>query len=461
MPKTLGEWIQFLGKRPLPAMAASKVRVIRLLNSSSATNTDLQRIIGRDPGFSLDLFRHYAGAAGSPKEAPGSLAHAISLLGQTSLSNLLQRLPVLEQIPEGRVRTGLAHCYSRAFHASHYAHRWGLDREDSNPDELGLAALLFNCGEMALRTHAIEEMDRIEARVAAGADYASGSRAVLGFTLQQLGMALAELWRLPPLVASALSEGWPLQTRPQKVVLATALARETERDWGSAETRDLTDLLAEILLISPDHAGARLHSLAAETARDILALPLPLTAASLVSLSPDPGQAAEQAPALAAADAAAETTAIPIPANALQQQLARITTRMRKEIGLDRVMFAVLNRDRRGIKARFVTGGDKDDPLRRFNCRRDKRNLFSVLLSKPQAFWLNDDNREKYLPLIPEVLREAVDNRGFFIMSIYVRNKPVGLLYADTENPETLNEDGYGRFKQLCQQLCNQLAGGR
>jgi HD-like signal output (HDOD) protein len=475
MPNTLAEWTRFLGERPLPVMAPSKQQVSRLLGSSSATNADLQRVIGRDPGFALELFRRYAGVSKSPKEPPGSLAHAISLLGQTSLSLLLKQLPVVEETLEGRGRKGYDRCYSHALHAAHYASGWGHEREDSNPEELGLAALLYNCGEMALWVHAGAEMEKIEAHVAAGANYANSSRSVLGCTLRQLNNALAELWRLPHLVATALSGGWPALPRAQKVVLAAALARETARDWNSGETQDLTDILAELQRITPDRARASLHTLAAETARDIQELALPLTAPGLIGLRPIVEEPPEKSPPPSISEPVPEKRptpapkpparpaqpAAPAPANRLQQDLIQITTRMQKDIGVNRVMFAMLASDRKTLKARFVAGGEGREGLNRFNCVHDKRNLFTVLLSKPQGFWLKEDNREKYLPLIPETLRETVDTRGFFIMSIYVRNKPVGLMYADAEQPETLDEEGYKRFKQLCQQLSNQLAGGK
>jgi HD-like signal output (HDOD) protein len=466
-------------------MTPSKQQVARLLNRSIATNTDLQRIIRRDPGFALGLFRRYAGATRPPKEPPGNLAHAVSLLGLTSISRLLKQLPVVDDTLEGDARKGLDRCYSNALHAAHYAFGWGHERKDSNPEELGLAALLYNCGEMALWAHAGAEMKKIEARVAAGASYAGSSRSVLGCTLRQLNNALAELWRLPPLVTTALSGNWPALPRAQKVVVATALARETDRDWNSGETRDLTELLAELQRTTPDRARASLHTLAAEAARDIQELALPLTAPGLIGLGPIPEEPPEESPAPAIPEkkpapkprppvkptpaprppVRPEQPAVPkpapTPANKLQQILIQITTRMQKEIGVSRVMFAMLTSDRKTLKARFVAGGEGRDGLSHFKCTHDKRNLFTVLLSKPQGFWLREDNRDQHLPLIPENLLDTVDTRGFFIMSIYVRYKPVGLIYADTEQPETLDEEGYKRFKQLCQQLANQLAGGR
>jgi HD-like signal output (HDOD) protein len=481
MPNTLAEWTQFLGERPLPVLIPSKQQVAQLLDSSNATNVDLERVIGRDPGFALGLFRRYAGASNSPKEPPGSLAHAVSLLGLSSVAGLLKQLPVVEETLDGPGRKGLGRCYSHALHAAHYASGWGREREDNNPEELGLAALLYNCGEMALWTHAGAEMEKIEAQVAAGASYAGSSRSVLGCTLRQLNSALAGLWQLPHLVSTALAAGWPAQPRAQKVVLATALARETERDWNSTETQDLTDILAELQRLSPDRTRASLHTLAVETARDIQELALPLTAPALISLCPIPEQPPEESPPPAipeplpekrpapdkpapaqqppAKPAAPKPT--PSPANRLQQGLMQIADRMQKDIGVNRIMFAMLQSDRKTLKARFIAGREGSDGLNRFNCVHDKRNLFTVLLSKPQGFWLKEDNRDKYLPLIPEPLRDTVNTRGFFVMSIYVRNKPVGLMYADAEQPDTLDEEGYKRFKQLCQQLSNQLAGGK
>lgn len=344
MPNTLGEWTAFLGKPPLPAMTATLRKVAQLLQSPHASNADFQQLIQRDPGFSLALFRHPGKRAGPGKEPPASVAHAVALLGHAPLSGFLENLSSQPPTVNTSAVKGLYRCYSRSVRAARYAYDWGLDHHDSNPDELGLAVLFYDCGEMALWAHAPEKMERIEALTAKGMD----------------------------------------------------------RGSAAATTEQRT-----------------------ETTPATLPPPKPGTLAG---------------------------------ASRMQENFSRIMARMQKELGLERLLFAMLTSDRKALQARFTLGWEKDSKLRHFSLPLEPRNLFGVLLTKPQGLWLNDENRERYLPLFPASLHDTIDTRGFFVSSLYVRNKPIGFLYGDCAQPERLAQDHFNRFRQLCQQLCNQLA---
>ncbi len=468
MPNTLSEWTAFLGTPPLPAMTATLRKVAQLLENPRADNADFQQLIQRDPGFTLALFRHFGNRAGTGREPPASVAHAVALLGHTPLSGMIANLSSQPPAVNTSAAKGLYRCYSRSVHAARYAHDWGLDHPDSNPDELGLAALFHDCGEMALWAHAPEKMERIEDLAAKGMDRGSAALQVLGFPLPQLSSALARQWRLPTLIGTALLGSWHLQSRPMTAVLAAALARATERDWFSEEAGDLIDALAALRKLPSHRAGARLHALAAEVARDLHGLPFPVTATALVAIrrpkiaEPVP----EGAPAAATEKRTGTAPASPRPPKSgthtdtsrVQENFSRIMARMQKELGLERLLFAMLTSDRKALQARFALGAEKDSKLRHFVLPLEPRNLFGALLAKPQGLWLNDENREHYLPLIPPSLRDTIDTRGFFVSSLYVRNKPIGFLYGDCTRPERLDQDHFNRFRQLCQQLCNQLA---
>ena len=55
----LQDWIARLQDKPLPAMALTVQRVTQLIDSPNTTNADYQRIISRDPGFTLSIFRAF------------------------------------------------------------------------------------------------------------------------------------------------------------------------------------------------------------------------------------------------------------------------------------------------------------------------------------------------------------------------------------------------------------------
>ncbi len=536
MPASLTDWVERLATTPLPAMALTVQRVGRLLGSPSATHADYQRVVALDPGFTISVFHRLADHPRAAGAEIATLTHALSLLGLSPLTEGLG-LPLLRRSGGDTAEQALRALYSRAGHTACYLRHWADLRRDPRGEELALAGLLRGCGEMALWAGAPETMERIARHQARGMGRDSSALAVLGFTLEQLDLALARRWHLPPLVQESLVPLGAFQPRPLGVMLAAALARETATEWQGEAVTELIELSADYLGVEPDTATATAHRLAAEAARTLHPFRLPVPAFRLASAiaipeqeeprqeaNGDAGEAAESAPpaamleaqprqapqpepepeasepatrrtetrtpppgaessprpAAATAEApislprvppapTAEPTA-PVPAapsrsrpvaaqagGALHQQLQRIMEELTGDSGLERAMFAMLTPDRKLLKARFVTGADSDSPLRRFQVNLQQRNLFRLLLAKPQNLWLSAANRDKLLPLIPPPLREALEMEGFFCASLFVNGRAFGVLYADGGG---LDRDGFERFKRLAQRLGNRLKAG-
>ena len=107
MSLTLEDWVSRLKDKPLPAMALTVQRVTQLIDSPNTTNADYQRVISRDPGFTLSIFRAFGNNKRAPKEAPSNLAHAIALLGVGPVIDSTQKLPILKKVLKGAARQGL------------------------------------------------------------------------------------------------------------------------------------------------------------------------------------------------------------------------------------------------------------------------------------------------------------------------------------------------------------------
>ena len=495
MSRTLNEWIAYLKDKPLPAMALTIQQVTQLLDSPSATHADYQRVICRDPGFTLYIFRQFGNFKRSLEEPAINLSHALSLLGLAPITSGAKELPVLKKILHGSARQSLYSSYSQAAHAAGYAQQWGLERQDSNPDEMAVSALLHRCGEMALWAYAKDEMKKILLLQQRGLSLAKASEKILGFSLNELSLALAQQWALPMLARDALQFHGAFNPRSLAVMLACELSHESAKNWRSENTLDLIDLAAEYHQLTTDQMIAKIHCQSVDIARNLYGLPLPLAAHELLQLpetasqsvvkqagkvvknSPQEPQTTVQPtkneqPGAAAMETPKKKTEPPKPVTqsikpekpaatrkpGLQEKVARIMKDLRETGGLDRVMFAMLTPDRKLMKSRFVLGGDMQDAIHQLEISLEPKNLFSILLAKQQGFWLNSKNQEKYSPLIPENSINTLNNKGFFASSLYLRNKPIGMLYADCSDPEALTTTRFSHFKQLSQRLCNELA---
>jgi len=531
MPASLHDWVDRLKSQPLPAMASTVQRVSALMARPSSNHTDYQRIIARDPGFALSIFSYLSDLPRPPREPITTLTHALALSGTAPLEACVAQIPVINQHSDTEYSRGLLFCYSRAVHAAVYLSRWSDIRKDSNLEELMQAALLRECGEMALWCAAPEQMAMLESRVVQGLSRDNASLAVLGFNLTQLSLRLAHAWGLPPLIGDSLAPDGAFRSRSLGVMLASELAHSSTVSWGSDQTMELIDLAADYCRQTTDQAAAALHSLCAETARQLHQLDLPVAAALLLHIEPRPEAAAAGAgeqekqrtesvdpsttpatqpevPAPPATKSAAQKVQLPeqpgvdselaVEAEAgsethqkqkiaaetpsitpeseldgghphpqparkpagdkLQTRLTRVMKQLRDNAGLERAMFAMMAPDSKSLRARFIIGAEKGAGIKTFQVSLDKRHLFSVLMAKPQSFWLNNDNRKKYLSAIPPYLHKALNTEGFFVSSLFVGNKPVGILYADSSTGK-LNSGSFTYFKQLALQLSTELSG--
>ncbi|MCB1849361.1 MAG: HDOD domain-containing protein [Gammaproteobacteria bacterium] len=520
MPANLQHWIDHLKQHPLPAMALTAQQVSTQMGRTRTTHSDYQRIIARDPGFALSIFRYLGELPKPPREPVTSLVHAVALAGLAPLALGTKRLPLIKSGEDVTRAKGLLHCYSRSAHAALFLSHWAQIRRDANPDELLLAALLHDCGEMALWSTAPGEMARIEARINAGVAPEEAAVAQLGFTLPELSQGLAEVWRLPALIVSSAQPAGAFQSRSLGVMLACALARSSSACWDSEQTLTLIELAAEYCRQTIDQAAAGLHSCCAEAARQLHGLPLPISAPALLQLTPrianeadtervemqatavehhtperskvesanQSARFSDQARPSASAPNSTQSSATgmevtthpriepdapidpstivappvqknnPAAGSSLQYMLSGIMRQIVAECGVERAMFAMITPDRRSLRARFILGATKEAKIRTFQVGLEKRHLFSALLLKQQSFWLNQGNREKYLTSIPEELHILLNIDNFFVGSLFAAGTSLGIIYGDCGSAGNLDQASFNQFKQLLQHLNQQLA---
>jgi HD-like signal output (HDOD) protein len=462
-------------------MAFTRSRVKSLLNTPNVSHRALSDIIALDPGFSLHVFQWLHRLSKRPREPVNKLSNAISLIGLTVIEQSNQRLTTLEERLEEPARSGIIECYGRACHAACYAADLAARQGNKEPQAFAHAALLRDIGEMALWVQAPEMMHRIQQIMAQGGTREAAALEVLGFSMEALNQQLGSQWPLPPLARDAQVLSNSYRPAPLSVMLACGLARASARSWLNRETQHYLALLAEWLETSYDQVQAEFHQYAAIAARKLAALPIPLSAFQLLQLPTDtperktplpiksskpirnlanPPKAdrygAERSSRRRASERPNTKSAGPI--SPLQQRLNNTIKEIKTGYGLQSVMFAMLSPDRTYLKARFVLCDEQSHPLKGFNANLTEPSLFTVLLKKPQALWLNAANRKKYLHMIPESAARLLCPNGFLIMSVFVRNKPIGLFYADNGSLQIdITPQQYKDFKASCEQFMRNL----
>lgn len=454
-------------------LLADTARALSSLNPESGVPMDrvCQRVSG-DPGAALEMLRranaHHHRNLGS---RIATLDNAAMMLGMEQLRRLPDTLDRLHPSQADDNQRGYLQLAGRSYHAALQAYRWALYRGDMMPKEVFLAAMLHDVGELMLSLHGgVEELQRI--RILQRAERMPADEAqyvVLGFSLEQLSRALAERWNLQELLLQSLEAEYAQQPRVLGVMLATQLARLTEQSWYGDELDECIDNVAAWLEVSVGRVSSEVHVHAVEAARDIEHFGV-LTAARRLPMLPGEEPADDSGPGSMDAEDDAPVHFCLVPQLTVYEEVINhlerfvpgesnlhdlMTTVMRglhDGLGLNRVVFAMLNRDRSLLQARYLAGTDNDPGFSRFQLQLDTPHLFNRLLEREQAVWVNDGNHARLWPLVPEPVRRLIHTDTFFSASVVVEGKPIGLFYADRHLPDSrLDENAYQRFKRICQ----------
>lgn len=197
------QWVEFLKDKETPVLPATREAVAAFAAAGEAVGERLSALsltdlVYADPYLALKLLRR------AEERRSRQLGHDTT----TPLAAILQTgFDELQEIVENSPHdvsppTGCLACEQRAVLASRIARSWANRRADVSPDEVAMAALLAETGELLL-WHFASEMTDKETQVR---DWNARYSALMPrpseieFTFRQLSMALAQAWDLPILV---------------------------------------------------------------------------------------------------------------------------------------------------------------------------------------------------------------------------------------------------------------------
>jgi hypothetical protein len=200
----VGQWAAFFETQELPAMHRSKMMLSALeeVKGELLAPIELSSIVLLDPLLCLRLLR----------EAERTRSHRLGHETTTALAAIMQLgidefkalLLASEDIHEADA--GLLEVEARATVAAQVAQRWATGRRDLDPEEVAVASLLADTGELLLWVYQPElplaALDELHSGRAKRSSLAQTQ--ACGFDFKQLTMRCAEQWKLPSLLVQLL-----------------------------------------------------------------------------------------------------------------------------------------------------------------------------------------------------------------------------------------------------------------
>lgn len=464
----INKWVNLAINEPIPILKHTITELRHLCRKEEMPLKEITHAVERDPGLVVHILRNSNNRPQSRLSSEVThVNQAFRLMGTDQLNKLPDALPAVGDVLAEKEKLRLLATFNRAYHAARFATDWAAIRRDMTPDEVFAAAQLHFLGEMILSIHAPELLEEI-AKLREEDHIASeeAQYMVLGFTLNDLTLKIAEKLKFPQLVTEALSSENAKFPRAYGIMLGVQLARNiTYEGWYSSRTYDIQKQIAEWMDITVDEVIARNHVIAAEVAREIPQYDTFPAARFLPLIVEQPSEQSEKKneqnnqdalicliPQLSILrDALQEMTSFSQNDVSSNDFIRHIVSTMHDGIGFNRVVFCLYNKEEKVFQGDILKGAENNPVFNRFKINISAADIFSHLALKPQAVLMNDTTREKFWPLVPADFQKLIKTNSFVAMSIFIKGKPYGMFYADRHTSACqIEERSYNYFKTLC-----------
>jgi len=443
----------------LPVLARTRRLLPLALEDELAPRRKVAMALMVDPGLALRVLQCANAIPHRHFDAEVSmLEDATHMLGSQRLLGIATEASVAEQVLDANRLERYRRSAGRAVLAALLAQDWAQIDRDRFPSEVSLAALLNNLGELYLLAHGDARMGRYLEMVEVlhifphEAEYMS-----LGESLEELGHVLAVRWGLPEMVREAMRARNAQHLRTLCVMLATQTARYAFAGWR--HPAQFTDLRLASEMLGMDIASLiqRVNHVVEGFNRiganygipTVLRLPLNtegvlisgarLAESTNVCLAPrrDDYQTAERL--LRAAESEE------------RESLLKVLLRgLHRGLGLNRVVFASYSARANTFRPESLVGTDFEPAFNRFSLSLAEAGCLEFLMERPGSLWLSDENAPELLPRLPAQLLELIGVERFFVMSLWVEGRPIGMVYADRRTADCrLDAATFDAFQRL------------
>jgi serine/threonine protein kinase len=509
-----------------PAMSEQIFRVQSLASSENESVNSLTTEILKDVALTNKLLRivnsaHYAHVGGGHIS---TVSRAVSLIGFSGIRNLAMSLVLLDHM-ENKAHAGqLKGEFLRALMAASLAADMGAHRTES--EEVFIGAMLQNLGRMLTEFYFPDEAAQIRNAMAAnpGMSEERVSLTALGIGFEALGQGVGKAWGLPDSMLRLMRkpEAPPPSRTPteahermQWIAMAANSVADTLLNAPLAELGTQLRKVASRYAVATGHSTDAIESLTQQAREKLTAtadamglrVPAHSSAARLLKAPPPkpvesdsltlhemhqsmradaPGQAAaavtetncDAAPASAGASMAERAnmasailaTGIQDVTNAMVEDfklndvLRMILETMVRAMGFRQVLFCLKDPRTDTLQGRMGLGEKASETASLFKVRlNEANNLFAAVCNKGVDTLIHDASAANVSKNLPEWYRQHVHARSFILLPLMSKGAPLGLIYGDQVNADTiaLDDKGLALLKTLRNQALMALRQSR
>jgi len=444
--------------------------VIDISKDDDSTVSDLTQVILQDPTMTARILKLVNTVFYNPQgKSISTVSRAIILLGLEAVCNICLTIKLVETLVNRNNQARLTQEMGLSIHAAVQARNIAKERGDKEPEEVFIATLLMQIGNIAFwcsDSAATDQLDR--ALKASDAPPEQVEREVLGFPLRELTQSLSKEWGLGEALQDALANDANAGVRVQNIILSHELAKATNRGWESDEVRVLTEKIASLVgqpvetTIELLHGGTKDAAVIACTygaSNAARIIPLPPELKEKIELIEEPSCKEPAAPDFPTADPKLQLNILK-DIKALTHEnptfsglLEMVLEGIYRGTGMDRTLFALMTPDHKALKAKYALGPERQAFTGHFQFTLSKAspNIFLYTMAKKATIWAKSDRQYSLAKLITPDIRETLGSGDFLLSPLVINNKPIGIIYADRIPSERgITQEGVTSFEHFC-----------
>ncbi len=121
-------------------------------------------------------------------------------------------------------------------------------------------------------------------------------------------------------------------------------------------------------------------------------------------------------------------------------------------LGMRRTCICILSKSSDHLRPLYCVGIPQTSKIHGLKVMLDTNRFFGKLMGKVASFKVDTDNYEQVLNMLSGEVVDTLLNKNFMVMSLFAGDKPIGVVYADSNSQEErISEQEYQAFKTICQ----------
>jgi HD-like signal output (HDOD) protein len=463
-PVSLEEWTTLLCAQDMPIFSNTAQKIYTTLDDNNKGAMDLASVILQDPNLTAKLLKMSNSSYYNPShQKMSTVSRAIVVLGSRVIRELTLACSFFESIISPNNKKHANQEIGKAIHAAVQAKAFAIEANDPAPEEVFVAALLNNIGNIAFWCFSGKQGQRLhELSKDTTISNQELEKQVLGFDLTELGKALCEAWHFTGLIKKAITTPLSSDNRIEFIRIGCEIAAATQN--GRSSAKDLEACISQLAHITkkPQKSIVKLLQKNTQIAVKVASQFGAYDASKYIQEEHPPQddditEQKENSPPLANSkqlqfQILQEITSLLSGTVDINVLFEMVLEGIHRGVEMNRTLFCLLSADKKTFKEKYSLGWRKEFYAQKivFNLSTFPPNLFYHVYQHAEEFWARPDRDSRlYSPHIVNLIGKT----ECFFFPVSLNNKMIGLIYTDRSiDHQPLTQEDFNAIKPFAQQ---------